>query len=227
MTKTYPTVNPRDLDLWLSRIKELGAADAPAVQGTPSAKLSKDLSKLQERLLEAIAQSEALGLGKDETNSVFELKACFPFKDFVSDLSRLQKMDPGFWAYLGFTLFDVISWRHPILGTKEPAQNRNFGSAQSQTNYFLLVRLFLRASLAGTPGIAAMGDQDLWNSHIIRVRTSHNPHLVRALLERSKSDGLSGSKIREQAKRIQRQRANILTEILDYPQSVEFLDRVF
>lgn len=225
MSDKYPTISPKDFDTWLNLIRDGHAPGKPQPKVSPSSALETSITNLRADLLRIISDLESSG-SSDKFNK-FEIQASGLVRQFVDGLNRNEKMDPGFWAYLGVELFEVIDWRHPITGDSKKASHSNFGADKTKSDYFLLIRLYLRDRLSETQAHKEMGDQDLWNSHIIRVQTAKNVSVVAALLEKARDSGRSGAQIRDEAKTMKALRANIVTEIMDKQQAKDFVDLAF
>lgn len=225
MNDRYPTISPKDFDAWLNLIREGHATAKPAPKVPASAALEASISNLRVELLRIINDLDSSD-SSDKFNK-FEIEASGLVRQFVDDLSRNEKMDPGFWSYLGAELFEVINWRHSITTDGKKASHANFGADKTKSDYFLLIRLYLRDRLSETTAHKAMGDQDVWNSHIIRVQTAKNVSVVAALLEKARDSGKSGTQIRDEAKTMKALRANIVTEVMDKQQAKDFVDLAF
>lgn len=141
--------------------------------------------------------------------------------------------DPDFWRYIALRpLLDATLFRH---STKEPGfpSKPNFGIGSLLENFAF--RAWMRAEIGydpeAVPGqryvLALRGDQDLWRSHLIRVRYSFHRAMAHALIEfqypTDDSSGLlkKGDKkdgIRMLAKRLQRSQANTAYSLLSREQ---------
>jgi len=132
--------------------------------------------------------------------------------------------DRDFWRYCAAYMYDFIVWRQPTttvsalypyfgvksdsLGAADCVPQRMFGRAH----------IVLAASHPGEPDpyeLAKFGAADVWISHILRVRNSYAPLVVRELLDGVRDGRLKTDTIREVAKDLKRVRSNVLFEVLE------------
>jgi hypothetical protein len=66
---------------------------------------------------------------------------------------------------------------------------------------------------------------DLWRSHILRVLTSYSASMSQAILDEYQAGNLPTAVVRDVAKSLRKNRANIVFEVLDLEQSNEILHR--
>lgn len=164
----------------------------------------------------------------------FEAEACSLVHQAIPHAFGSAISDSDFWRYLAVIHFsDLVEWRH---GTKEnPAHMNNYGIGNTKRN--LLFRMWVRAEIAYDEGssepyrLARFGDKDLWESHIIAVRTGNARATVRSLMKYLYPEELNGKcrlkiiEVRQLAKRLTRLRANVLLEIYDEQQALALVQR--
>jgi hypothetical protein len=136
--------------------------------------------------------------------------------------------DPDFWRFLSCHYFyDFIEWRDG----KECAI-ASFGANANAVNFDCVpYRMFNRGLIAF--GIsedaedleyALVPGTDLWRSHILRVMNSLSVTMTQAILDRAIEKKLPTAVVREVVKRLRKNRANILFEMLSYAEALEMLD---
>lgn len=171
---------------------------------------------------------------KDSEGGRFESEASQIVHQLVPKNLANAVSDPDFWRYLAiFHFADLVEWRH---GSKEnPAHLNNYGIGNTKRN--LLFRMWIRAELsydelASDPyHLSKVGDKDLWESHIIGVRTGNARATVRSLMKFLYPQDLKGKcrlkikEVRHLAKRLTRLRANVLLEVYDEPQALTLVQR--
>lgn len=141
--------------------------------------------------------------------------------------------DPDFWRWVSFRpLLKATLYRH-MSDKNEMPKPANFGLGSRIENFSY--RAWLRAEIGfdqdapmmSRYSLAVRGDQDLWRSHLFRVRYSFNRQMAHALIQfqypDEDSDGLlkKGDKddgIRLLAKRLQRTQANMAYAMLSKEQ---------
>jgi hypothetical protein len=129
--------------------------------------------------------------------------------------------DKGFWRYLVMKHFWwLVVWRHH---TVQPERSKQFKAGGKYIRYLdhkkhevsVLARMYIRADLArdgnGSYELAWAGKEatDVWQSHLIPVKTAYTPVLVRAFLRRQARQPLSTPQLRECAKDIKRSNTNV------------------
>lgn len=138
--------------------------------------------------------------------------------------------DPDFWRWLCFCpLLEALLDRH--ITTKHPFPSKaNFGLGLLVENF--AYRAWLRAEVgydhASAPSeryrLARRGDQDLWRSHVFRIRYGIHREMAHALVEFQFPDdsgepflktGDPGDGIRMLAKRVARTHANLAIPALN------------
>lgn len=147
--------------------------------------------------------------------------------------------DDGFWRYLAVAhLFEVVVWRHPSKVPGEFTNLANFGLGSLWDN--LVARMWYRFEVARLPDeddpyvLCRLGDQDLWRSHILRIRFGAARHMVKTLLSfqypdrdtnkpRLPMSSKADSGIRLFIKRLQRLHATTSFEILTEEESLAIM----
>ena len=129
---------------------------------------------------------------------------------------------PDFWRYLALRYFWwFIFWRHQ---TAQSGKNQAFKEGGKYLRYLdhkkheisVLARMYIRADLSldesGSYELAwaGKGATDLWQSHVIPVRTGFSPVLVRALLRRQAREPLGTEDLRDVVKQIKRSNTNVM-----------------
>jgi len=130
--------------------------------------------------------------------------------------------DKDFWQYLVMKYFWwLVVWRHH---TAQPDNRKQFKEGGKYLRYLnhekhevsVLARMYIRADLArddnGSYELAWAGSDatDLWQSHLIPLKTAYTPVLVRAILRRQARQPLATLKLRECAKDIKRSNTNVI-----------------
>ena len=132
--------------------------------------------------------------------------------------------DRDFWRYCAAYMYEFIAWRQPTttvtalfpyfglkgesLGSADCVPQRMFGRAH----------IVHAASAQWDPDpyeLAKFGAADVWISHILRVRNSYAPLVVRELLDGVRAGRFKTEAIREVAKDLKRVRSNVLFEVLE------------
>lgn len=187
--------------------------------------------------------------GKDGQN--FEREAGEAFRKAL-DIPPEVAGDSGFWRYVAAVpMYDIVIWRHPPkkkedvemegdeAGEPQFTKLANFGIGGRWEN--LAARMWFRFEVARIPGAAdpyelcRLGDQDLWRSHILRIRLGASRHVVRTLLayqypqkDPSKPRLPMSSKkdrgIRLFIKRLQRFHATTAFEVLTEDDALEIME---
>jgi hypothetical protein len=109
----------------------------------------------------------------------------------------------------------------------------SFGASSSTVNFDCVpFRMFNRGLIAFTISedindldYAHIPGTDLWRSHILRVLTSYSPSMSKAILDEFKAGNLPTAVVRDVAKSLKKNRANIVFEVLEYEQSSEVLNK--
>lgn len=137
-------------------------------------------------------------------------------------LSAEAAADAEYWIYLSVREFaDLIEWRHG--GNGNFAREANYGLETRWDG--LMLRLWMRGEIGLDPetesyGLAQLGDQDFWRSHILRQNFASCRTFARAfIVEVYKPDDfkrppLTTPQIRELAPRLRRLYATIPYEVL-------------
>jgi hypothetical protein len=137
--------------------------------------------------------------------------------------------DSDFWRYLSAEyFFEFTMWRDG-----ENCALASFGASSSTVNFDCVpFRMFNRGLIAFTISedindldYAHIPGTDLWRSHILRVLTSYSPSMSKAILDEFKAGNLPTAVVRDVAKSLKKNRANIVFEVLEYEQSSEVLNK--
>lgn len=130
--------------------------------------------------------------------------------------------DPGFWRYLSVGIaefYAFIRWREK----KSFAVGTQYKYVDGlQPTECVLPRMYLRVRALGGAGNGHLASAipwaaDFWRSHIVRVRTSAYPAVVRAFAKMQRDDRLTTSPLRKVAKDLSALRANVA--LYDYGDS--------
>lgn len=179
-----------------------------------------------------LSNCKSSGLNEQKQREKFEVDLGPAIYDLVQNVDTKAIMDSRFWAYLTLThAFEATNWRHPSTKNGPPSLN-NFGLVKSAIREGLLVRIYLRATLGYDTAensfeLAGVSGQDLWRSHIIRVKTGNAPLVVRAMLQDQLKKNHSVKVIRAAAKRLTQIRSNVLYETLDSEQATKLVENVY
>jgi hypothetical protein len=229
----YPVISLSTIQEFLQEVRSEGRyIDSPtsALRGVGESfdlKYRRGLSDLEQNLSQ-VQKSNSKRTDIDEIEGKLSTKVFDLFNKLPAEILT----DRDFWRYLSCTyFFDFIIWRD---GGKEGAipSDASFGaSSKTITMDCVPFRMFNRglidSQLSGgktTGAFAQVPGTDIWRSHILRVRTSYSPELVRQILEKVVEGKLSTDVIRPLAKEIRRLRANIIFENLDQVQTKELFE---
>ncbi len=170
-----------------------------------------------------------LDLTEDESRDPDQIegKAAVFLYPTLAALDSAILEDPGFWRYLFLRCEDLnkfVRWRH----------EKSFERARTEDGYTghrvyfdatkrrecVLTRMYLRVrSLGGdTHGdlaFAILQSTEFWWSHIIGVRTSQLPAIVRAFVRMQRDRRLKTDPLREFAKHLNGLRANVVLHDYD------------
>lgn len=146
----------------------------------------------------------------------------------LMDLQVPTLTDSDFWRFLSCHYFyDFIEWRDG----KECAVASFGANANTITFDCVPYRMFNRALIAygisedlADLDYAKVPGTDLWRSHILRVMNSLSVTMTQAILDRSLEKKLPTSVVREVVKRLRKNRANIVFEMMSYEEALEMLD---
>jgi hypothetical protein len=136
--------------------------------------------------------------------------------------------DPDFWRFLSCHYFyDFIEWRDG-----KDCALASFGANANAVNFDCVpYRMFNRGLIAfgisedeDDLSYAEVPGTDLWRSHILRVMNSLSVTMTQAILDRAIDKKLPTAVVREVVKRLRKNRANILFEVLTYDEALEMLD---
>lgn len=222
----YPTVALPASREYLAKWLQGTSAEEPDVVWVGSGELVDEgaITAFARSLTALQKKSADLKAKKQQRYEHFESSGAELVFEFASAYEPDVLMDCGFWCYLSVHhLKDAIRWRHPGTAKSLPALS-NFGADQTKLREALLVRMYLRGSLGvrvedGDFTLSAVEGQDLWRSHIIRVRIGDAPHMTHAVLELVEAYEPSVETIREWAKRLTEIRSNVLFELLSPDQA--------
>ena len=137
--------------------------------------------------------------------------------------------DPGFWRYLSLRWFwDFVEWRQ----WKKPERFKEsthlvYVDAFNSTEC-VLTRMYLRMAALGGSEHEDLASclphaTDFWRSHIVRVRTTGAPRLVRAMVEAQRNARLKTDDLRELAKRVNRTWSNVLLDLYTQEEAAQLL----
>ena len=133
------------------------------------------------------------------------------------DIRGDPRDDPAFWRYLSLAHFwEFIRWRE-----QRPFAAGNFEKyvdAESPTEC-VLTRVYARGASVGglnhLDSATAVAGTDFWRSHVLRVRTSTAPPVVRAFVEMQATHPLVTNDLRAFAKALTKTWANVVPTIYD------------
>ena len=168
----------------------------------------EDLEQLFSDFLEKKKSLIDLEVGTKEQENQIDAFAAHRLPEFIDKLNASTVLDPGFWAYLSWRLYDVISWRH------EGGKYVNFGSNFANLQESFLGRSYLRGKIGVTPERINVAGSDLWRSHIIRVKAGNSTAMSGALLDLVASKKLTAKDVRPVARMINAYRSNVVFELL-------------
>ena len=139
--------------------------------------------------------------------------------DALAETDEAVLEDPGFWRYLSVGiagLYGFIRWREKKSFT-DGTHYKYVGGLQPTE--CVLSRMYLRVRALGGAGNRDLASAipwatDFWRSHIVRVRTSASPAVVRAFVKMQRDDRLTTNPLRKVAKDLSALRANVV--LYDY-----------
>lgn len=151
---------------------------------------------------------------------VVEGKAAVLLFSALAETDEAVLEDPGFWRYLSVGIagfYGFIRWREKK-SFADGTQHKYIEGLQPTES--VLPRMYLRVRALG--GVAH-GDlasaipraADFWRSHIVRVRTSAYPPIVRAFAKMQRDDRLNTNPLRKVAKDLSALRANVVLHDYD------------
>ena len=185
----YPTMNATDAAKYIELVKN-GEAPSP----TTYVKWVGEAPRFSEEYInEAVEQVRTIKKKypeqlrpRDPKGGDFEAEAGEVFRKAL-DLPPEVSGDRNFWRYVAVVhMFDIVIWRHPP-DKGDFTAIANFGLGNPWEN--LAARMWYRFEVARVTGaedpyeLCRLGDQDLWRSHIRRVRLGASRHVVRAFLD--------------------------------------------
>jgi hypothetical protein len=192
------------------------------------------IQKLREKLDKIKARYPAKLRSRDPDGGRFEAEACPLVHSMIPSHLLAALTDVDFWRYLAVVHFHpLIEWRHGAEGAETNANNYGIGNTKRN----LIYRMWMRAEVSLDVGaadpyhLAKHGDKDLWESHIIAVRTGNARALVRSLMKFLYPPKLKGKcrlsieEVRELAKHLTRLRANVFLELYDEERAFRLISR--
>lgn len=229
----YPVVSLQTIQEFLRDVRVEGKySDAPAhsVRGSGDSfilKYRKDLLEFDQEMKHAIHSAK-------KRADVDEIEGQLSVKTF----SLLYKLpaevltDRDFWRYLSCTyFFDFAIWRDGGKDGELPSDASFGASSKTITMDCVPFRMFNRGLIdyqlnqrIDDGSYASIAGTDVWRSHILRVKTSYAPELVRQMLERLKAGQLPTDVVRPLARSIRRLRANIVFENLNFKESNDIIE---
>lgn len=186
----YPTMTSADAAKYL---KEIRNGDTPS-QSTYTKWVGSGTRLSEEKILAAADEVRAVKnryperlASRDLKGGEFEVEAGEAFRKAL-DLPPEVFGDHGFWRYVALVyMYDIVIWRHPPSKEGEFTKEANFGIGGKWEN--LAARIWYRFEVARDPkledpySLCRLGDQDLWRSHILRIRLGASRHVIRTLLK--------------------------------------------
>jgi Family of unknown function (DUF6339) len=146
-------------------------------------------------VLAAMASAIKKELGGDAPVAGDDAKLRPIVHKYLKALSDDVLQDRGFWRYLAtYTFYDLVQKRHPKTlksnqDTKINANWDNYGSLRESIKESYIYRLFVGADLTvdhenrkDPYHLSRVHDVDLWQAHLIRVKSGDNPIYAKALL---------------------------------------------
>lgn len=192
------------------------------------------IQKLRDKLEKIRSRYPAKLRSRDPEGGRFESEACSVVHATIPSHLAAALADVDFWRYLTVIHFhSLVEWRHGAEGAQ--TNPNNYGIGNTKRN--LLYRMWMRAEVSldvGAPDpyhLAKHGDKDLWESHIIAVRTGNARALVRSLMRFLYPPKLKGKcclnidEVRELAKHLTRLRANVFLELYDEERAFRLISR--
>jgi len=229
----YPTVSLNAMQGFLAEVViegQMADQPQPLLRGSGDDFLDKNKKKLrdiQERLSKEMAAADKKTI-PDEVEGRFSVELFSALHNLPVEILT----DRDFWRYLSCSyFFDFIIWRDRR-GDKLPA-HASFGASSKSISfdcvpYRMFNRGLLNYLMTGNhddDSYSRIAGTDVWRSHILRVKTSFAPELVRSYIEKLEAKKLPTDLVRPLAKRIRRDRSNILFEVLDGDQTSLFFER--
>jgi len=229
----YPTVSLNAVQGFLAEVAiegQMADQPQPLFRGVGDDFLEKNKKKLrdiQEQLTKEMA-AEDNKTNPDEVEGRFSVVLFKAFHNLPVEVLT----DRDFWRYLSCSyFFEFIIWRDGSKGNL-PAYASFGASSKSITFDCVPYRMFNRGLLNylmtydhDDDSYSRVAGTDVWRSHILRVKTSFAPELVRSYIEKLEAKKLPTKLVRSLAKRIRRDRSNILFEVLDGDQASAFFDK--
>jgi hypothetical protein len=203
-----PVVTATDLVAFLDANGD-AEKNPPVFEGPDDVHLSpEDLEQLVADFLERKLALTRSGVGTKEQENQIDAFAAHRLLSFIDKLNASTVLDPGFWAYLSWRLFEVISWRH------DGGKYVNFGANFANLQESFLGRSYLRGKIGVTKARIDVAGSDLWRSHIIRVKAGNSTAISGALLDLVDSKKLTSKDLRPLARMINAYRSNVVFELL-------------
>lgn len=183
----YPTMSAADATKYLKEIRS-GESPSPSsfVKDVGSGpRLQKEMVVAAVEKVRAVKVEFGNAIGQKGLE--FETKAGELFRATL-ELPPEVSGDHGFWRYVATVhMYDIVIWRHPAKEEGEFTKDANFGIGGKWEN--LAARMWYRFEVARDPtaadpySLCRLGDQDLWRSHILRIRLGASRHVVRSFLK--------------------------------------------
>lgn len=184
----YPTMTAHDATKYIELVRA-GESPSPStyvkLAGSGN-RLSEETIAAAVEVVRAIKKRSPEVLGP-KGGRAFEMEAGEAFRKAL-DIPPEVSGDGGFWRYVAAVhMYDIVTWRHPAAKEGEFTKLANFGIGGRWEN--LATRMWFRFEVARRPGakdpyeLCRLGDQDLWRSHILRIRLGASRHVIRTLLE--------------------------------------------
>ncbi len=192
------------------------------------------IQKLREKIEKIRSGYPSQLRSRDPEGGKFEAEVCSVVHKAIPGHLATAFSDADFWRYLAVVHFhSLVEWRHGAEGAQ--TNPNNYGIGNTKRN--LLYRMWMRAEVSLDVGsqdpyhLARYGDKDLWESHIIAVRTGNARALVRSLMKFLYPPKLKGkcclniAEVRELAKYLTRLRANVFLELYDEERAFRLISR--
>jgi hypothetical protein len=239
----YPTMSASDATKYIESFRN-GEHPSPATYSKwvgDSPRLSEDVIRDAVQKVRDVKDEYPEQLRpRDPKGGEFEIAAGEVFRKAL-DLPPEVAGDRNFWRYVAVVhMFDLITWRHPPDKGDFTALS-NFGIGGAWEN--LAARMWYRFEVARNSAaedpyeLCRLGDQEIWRSHILRIRLGASRHIVRTFLEyqypktneRKPRLQMSSKKdvgIRLFVKRLQRFHATTAFEVLTEDDAFEIMDNL-
>lgn len=219
---TYYTMTSEASDAWVALKRDGG----PVSLDNYATRVESDdvvLEVVGEVAGELRLWKEAHGPGGTATFNEFEAFGAAECHQRMRDFPSEVLLNPSFWRWVAADpFFDLVEWRFGVEGSMN-----NYGSRTSSFRRCLPYKMFLRGKIGFVPdaddpyALVLVGGEDFWASHLIAVRNGAVPVIAHAFIKEyaSRVDDATQKtpntdQVREFARRMNRLRSNILTEVL-------------